>query len=183
MDPRIALFFLVVIAGAGMVVGSIWLIAKDKIFIDRETKQPIEIELKWLGRFKANAPALTLFVLACLLMIYPLQRVNTLARYVDVDTVPVKGLVEADAHPVLVYAVRRGDMLNKNGQFRLPVSYLGERDLDDYRILLIVNGRVLDEARAEHKGRGKEIEVTFRRVVAEPSTYQAKLDDIPDRYK
>lgn len=46
MDPRMALFFLVATAGVGMVVGSMWLIAKEKIFIDRETKQPIEIELK-----------------------------------------------------------------------------------------------------------------------------------------
>lgn len=183
MDARIVLFYLVAAAGLGMMVGSLWLIAKEKIFIDRESTKPIEIDLKWLGRFKANAPALALFVLASLLLMYPLVQVNTLARYVEVDTVPVKGLVEADAYPVLVYAVRRGDMLNRNGEFRVPVSFLGQKDIDDYRILLIVNGRVLDEVRAERKERGKEIDVSFRRVVVEPASYEAKLSDIPEQYK
>jgi hypothetical protein len=189
MDPRMMLFLIVVIGGFLMVLISLWLIAKEKIFIDRESRQPVEIELKWLGRFKANAPALTLFVFACLLMIYPLQQVNTLERYVEVDTVPVKGLVEADTYPVLVYAVRRGDQLNKHGQFRIPVSFLGDQDLNDYRILLIVNGHVLDEAPAERKERGKEIEVSFRRVTFEPPTWQptpsdrAALPEVPAEYR
>lgn len=103
-----------------------------------------------------------------------------------VDTVPVKGVVEADSYPALVYAVRRGDMLNKNGQFRLPISFLGEKDMNDYRILLIVNGHVLDEVSAErpkNQKPGEEIEVRFKRVNVDPPKYQAKLSQIPETYK
>jgi hypothetical protein len=183
MDARITLFYLVATAGLAMMVGSLWLIAKEKIFIDRETNRPIEIDLKWLGRFKANAPALALFMLASLLLIYPLVRVNTLTRYVEVDTVPVKGLVEADAYPVIVYAVRRGEILHSNGDFSMPVSFLGDTDIDDYRILLIVNGRVMEEASAVRQERGKPIQVSFRKVVVEPPLYEARVSPIPAAYK
>jgi hypothetical protein len=42
MDPRIALYCVSAGAGLSMIVGGIWLIYKEKIYIDQESKQPIE---------------------------------------------------------------------------------------------------------------------------------------------
>ena len=109
-----------------MVVGGMWLIAKQKIYIDRESKQPVEIKLPLGVSVKSNYPALALFALGFFPLVYPLRQINTLTEYVTVDTVRIKGLVEADAYPVLVYASRAQDVLNKNGEFRVPVPFLGK---------------------------------------------------------
>jgi hypothetical protein len=183
MDARVALYYLVAVAGFVMVVGGMWLIAKQKIYIDRESKQPVEIKLPLGVSVKSNYPALALFVLGFFPLVYPLQQINTLTEYVTVDTVRIKGLVEADAYPALVYASRAQDVLNKNGEFRVPVPFLGKQDRAEYRMLLIVNGRVLDEAHAERKESGEDIEVKFRRVVVEPARYTPNVSDTPDAYK
>ena len=182
-DARIALYYLVSSAGLLMIVGSLLLVWKQKIVIDRESKQPVEIELPLGLRFKSNAPALALFVLGALLLIYPIMQLKDLNRYIEVDTVPVRGLVHGDVYPVLVYAVRRGDMVNKTGEFKIPVSFLGRQDVDDYRILLVANGRVINEARAARKEWGKEIEVSFTPVVFEPANFQGNVATVPDAYK
>ena len=63
MDARIALYYVVAVAGFVMVVGGMWLIAKQKIYIDRESKQPVEIKLPLGVSVKSNYPALALFAL------------------------------------------------------------------------------------------------------------------------
>ena len=181
MDPRIALYYVSAAAGLVMIVGGIWLIYKEKIYLDRESKQPIEIQSP-LGSFKSNYPALTLFVLGFFPLVYPMYAINNLSDYVRVETVRIKGLVAANAYPVLVYAARAQDTLNSDGEFQVPVPFLG-RDQDDYKILLVVNGHVLDETRAERKANGKEIEVKFKPLIVEPLAYQLKVAPVPDAYR
>src|ERR1700736_4010499 len=159
MDSRIALYYVSALAGIIMIAGGIWLIYKEKIYLDRESKEPIEIQSP-LGSFKSNYPALALFVLGFFPLVYPIYAVNNLTGYVKVDTVRIRGLVEANAYPVVVYAARAQDALSQNGEFQVPVPYLSQED--DYRILLVVNGHVLDEARAERQANGKVIEIKFK---------------------
>lgn len=78
MDARIVLFYLVAVGGFVMVVGGMWLILKEKIYIDRESKQQIAIKLPGGWSFQSNYPALALFVLGFIPLIYPLQQVYTL---------------------------------------------------------------------------------------------------------
>jgi hypothetical protein len=181
MDPRIALYYVSAGAGLVMIVGGIWLIYKEKIYIDRESKQPIEIQSP-LGSFKSNYPALTLFALGFFPLVYPMYSINNLTEFVKVDTVRIKGLVTANAYPVLVYAARAQDMLSANGEFQVPVPFLGH-DQDDYKILLVVNGHVLDEARAVRKANGKEIEVTFKPLIVEPIAYETNVNAVPAAYR
>jgi hypothetical protein len=181
MDPRIALYYVSAGAGLVMIVGGIWLIYKEKIYIDRESKQPIEIQSP-LGSFKSNYPALTLFALGFFPLVYPMYSINNLTEFVKVDTVRIKGLVTANAYPVLVYAARAQDMLSSNGEFQVPVPFLGH-DQDDYKILLVVNGHVLDEARAVRKANGKEIEVTFKPLIVEPVAYETNVSAVPAAYR
>jgi hypothetical protein len=180
MDPRIALYYLSACAGLVMIVGGIWLIYKEKIYIDRESKQPIEIQSP-LGSFKSNYPALALFVLGFFPLVYPMYSINNLTQFVKVETVRIKGLVQASAYPVLVYAARGQDTLVSNGEFQVPVPFLGADD--DYKILLIVNDHVVDVERAVRKADGKEIDVNFKTLVVEPPAYEADVNDVPAAYR
>lgn len=175
MDARIALYYLCSIAGFLMIVGGIWLIYKEKIYIDRESQQPVEIKTP-LGGFKSNYPALALFVVGFVPLIYPIYALRDLVGYVKVDNVQIKGPVEATAYPVLVYAARAGDQLTKNGDFKLRVPFVGE---DDYRVLLVVNGRVFDEARVDRGKPGEDIRVQFRPVSIEgTSSFEPQIQPV-----
>lgn len=181
MDPRLALYYLTSLAGLVMVVGGIWLIYKEKIYIDRESQQPILIETP-LGKFKSNYPALALFALGFFPLVYSLHQVNSIDIFVKVDKVRIRGLIEANAYPVLVYAARGQDSLNANGEFHLRVPYVVNGD-DDYKILLVVNGHVLDEARVERQAAITEATVKFKPLVVEPTAYQPQLAPVPEAYR
>jgi hypothetical protein len=181
MDARIGLYYLCAATGLFMALGGIWLIYKEKIYIDRESGQPIEIELP-LGRFKSNYPALALFVIGFVPLIYPLYAMNNLSDYVKVQTIPIRGPVSASAYPVVIYASPKLDTLTAQGEFRVPVPFLG-RGEDDYRMLLVVNGQIVDEARAVRERGGEEITVQFRSVEFEPAPYRQEVADVPDRYR
>jgi hypothetical protein len=179
MDPRITLYYMCSVAGFVMIVGGIWLIYKEKIYIDRESKQPVEINTP-VGNFKSNYPALALFALGFVPLIYPIYALSTLVEYVKVETKQIRGPVETGAYPALVYAARAQDSLNKNGEFRFPVPFIGS---DDYRLLLVVNGRVLDETRVERGKPGEDIRVEFRPITVEQSPFESQLNPVSDIYR
>src|SRR5262245_28074335 len=177
MDPRLALYYMVSTAGVVMIVGGIWLIYKEKIFIDRESKKPIQITSP-LGSFKSNYPALTLFALGFVPLIYPIYSINNLRDFVRVTTVRIKGPVQASAYPVLVYAARAQDAVSSQGEFQVPVPYLDSYE-NDYKILLVVNGHVIDEARAVRNASADAIEIKFKPVVFESPDYVANVPPVP----
>jgi hypothetical protein len=183
MDPRLALYYMVAASGVIMIVGGMWLIYKEKIFIDRESNQPIEVQSP-LGSFKSNYPALTLFVIGFFPLVYPIYSINSLEGFVRVQTVHIKGPVQASAYPVLVYAARAQDAVSKEGEFRVPVPYLlGDRYDNDYRILLVVNGHVIDEARAVRTPNADAIEIRFKPVAVEAPSYVPSVAPVPEAYR
>lgn len=115
-DPRIWLYFVSSLTGVIMVIGGIWLIYKEKIYLDAESKQPIEISTP-IGGFKNNYPALTLFALGFFPLIYPIYTINNLSDYARVETVRIKGLVDAHTYPVLIYASVDQDARTAKGDF------------------------------------------------------------------
>lgn len=125
----IPLFYLSSLAGLFMVVGGIWLLYKEKIYIDSESKQVTEIELP-IGKFKTNLPALVLFALGFIPLIYPITQCTDV-----LSELRLKGRVEGNAFPVQVYAVIRTDSLNGPGDFNLRVP-----ELEGYKILYVVPG-------------------------------------------
>ena len=179
MDPRIALYYMCSVAGFVMIVGGIWLIYKEKIYIDRESQQPVEINTP-LGGFKSNYPALALFALGFFPLVYPIYALRDLVDYVKVDKVSIRGPVEATTYPALVYAARSIDSLSKSGEFRVPVPFIGE---DDYRILLVVNGRVFGEERVDRGKPGEDIRVTFRPITIEPSAFEPQIHTVSEIYQ
>lgn len=126
------LYYLCEAAGAFMIVGGIVLIYKQKIFIDRESKQITEIETP-LGKFRTNIPALFLFVLGFIPLIFPIWELHQhrpSEKVVGEFTVTGK---TGAALPITVYAVADHQDLNHPGQYELTVPPL--QDGHPYAVL------------------------------------------------
>jgi len=104
-----------------MIVGGIWLIYKQKIYIDRETKQVTEIDIPLFGKLKTNVPALVLFALGFVPLLYPISRSQT--QYVKVH-----GSVVSSVRPVTVYAVVETQVVENGETFSLPIPLLQSAD-------------------------------------------------------
>jgi hypothetical protein len=74
VDIRTSIFLMTELTGVAMVVGGMWLIYKQKVYIDKESNQPVEVKLPGNFSFKSNYPALALFVLGFFPLIYPFHR-------------------------------------------------------------------------------------------------------------
>ncbi len=139
MDPRIIpLYYLSSLAGLIMVAGGIWLIYKEKIYIDQESKQVTEIETP-IGKFKTNVPALVLFALGFVPLIYPIVKSAGFA-----EEIRIQGNVKASTFPVQVYAVIKSDSLLQNRDFSLEVPVVEGSD-GEYKILYIAGSMVLED--------------------------------------
>ncbi len=149
MDPRIIpLYYLSSIAGLIMVAGGIWLLYKQKIYIDRESKEVTEIETP-IGKFKTNIPALVLFALGFVPLIYPIVKSAGFAQEIR-----IKGSVRSNAFPVQVYAIIESDSLVQDGEFSLKVPILANIG-KEYKILYLAGKIVLeDRADLETKEKG-----------------------------
>ena len=180
MDFRIVLFLITALAGFIMIAGGMWLIYKEKIYIDRESNQPIEVKLPGNFSFRSNYPALALFALGFFPLVYPFHELPVLTKYVLVRNVKLKGPVPPDVSPALVYAARTPYPVEKREEgfnFAVPVI----KGDEEYRVLLIVNGHVVDSQ--TDAPTGDEIMVRFKPVISEPTQYKAQIDPLPADYK
>lgn len=82
MDARMVLFFMSTLAGFVMIAGGIWLIYKEKIYIDRESNKPVEVKLPVGFSFSSNYPALALFALGFFPLVYPFHELPLLTKYI-----------------------------------------------------------------------------------------------------
>jgi hypothetical protein len=181
MDDRMILFFMSTLAGLVMIVGGMWLIYKEKIYIDRESNKPIEVKLPGNFSFSSNYPALALFALGFFPLTYPFHELPLLTKYVLVKNVKIKGLVNADVYPALVYAARAPQAVVKTGEgFNFAVPFI--KDDEGYKVLLIVNNHVLDSQTAMATD-GKEIQIQFKPLMLEPSEYKGSISPVSADYK
>ena len=152
----IPLYYLSSLAGLVMVVGGIWLLYKEKIYIDSESKQVTETETP-IGKFKTNLPALVLFALGFIPLSYPIYQCAGIRSQLS-----LKGRVEGDAFPVQVYAVVGTDSLNQPREFSLRVP-----ELQDYKILYVVPGEpVVDYQPDVREAKEGELRVPLAKLVA-----------------
>lgn len=142
MDPRIIpLYYMSSFAGLVMIVGGIWLIYKQKIYIDRESKQVTEVETP-IGKFRTNFPALVLFVLGFVPLIYPIVKAGVFTQQIR-----IVGEVEADTFPVNVYAVAQIDSLQRSRSFSITVPYM--KDVTKDYVVLFISQNTIGEQIAD----------------------------------
>jgi len=183
VDGRMILLAMTALAGFIMVVGGMWLVYKQKIYIDRESNKPIEIKLPGNFSFTGNYPALALFALGFFPLIYPLHEVRIPPGYVLVRNVKIKGTVHSQAYPALVYAAAAPyPVVNDGDGFDVPVPVINGDG--EYKVLLIVDGHVLDSQLAKATSEtDREIEVQFKPVIVDPPQYKGEIKPIPASYQ
>lgn len=145
MDFRIlTLYYLSSFAGFIMIAGGIWLLYKQKIYFDKESNQITEIETP-IGKFKTNIPALALFIVGFIPLIYPIWQISSLPQ---IEQVKLIGKVTASDYPVLVYAVIVSESLQNDREFSIQVP-VDSKDRE-YKIVYIAGGGdVIEEERAD----------------------------------
>src|SRR5215472_711955 len=115
MDIRTPILLMTELSGVAMVVGGMWLIYKQKIYIDKESNQPVEVSLPGNLKFKSNYPALALFVLGFFPLIYPFTQVSKLEAYPHVVRVNLTGTQNTKVYPAVVYASAAEDNTTQDG--------------------------------------------------------------------
>lgn len=177
MDPKfVPLLYLCSMSGVVMVVGGMLLIYKEKIYIDRESKQITEIETP-IGKFKTNIPALVLFVLGFVPLTYPLLKVREFGQKFSIS-----GKVEGapNSFPVQVYAVAQLDSLPETGEFSLEVPATA----DQYRVLYVAGRAILQEtASARQANKDGVIRLKPKDIRTEAAVrYEPKVQPVPEGF-
>lgn len=134
LEPNMApLFYLCAAAGLIMVIGSLWLIYTQKIFVDGESKQVTEIQTPF-GSFKTNLPAILLFVVGFFFLGFPVLKASELTRDVR-RTTEITGSVDSDEQPVIAYAVIAEQTMFGDKRFRLTVP-IPSKGLPGYAVVV-----------------------------------------------
>jgi len=183
VDGRMMLLAMTGFAGFVMVVGGMWLVYKQKIYIDKEGNTAIGVKLPGNFSFTGNYPALALFALGFFPLIYPLHEVRIPPDYLRVVNVKIKGTVHSQAYPALVYAAAVPyPVVNDGDGFEVAVPIINGSG--DYKVLLIVDGHVLDSQSASAAAITQgEIPVQFKPVIVDPPQYKGEIKPVPASYQ
>jgi len=181
MDPRLVLFFLSTLAGFVMIAGGMWLIYKEKIYIDSESNKPIEVKIPGGFSFSSNYPALALFALGFFPLVYPFHELPLLTKYTLVRNVKIKGAVQSDAYPVIAYAAGTPYPVETTEEgFNIAVPVI--KGDEEYRVLLIVNEHVL-ASKTVSATASDEIKVEFKPLAIPTSQYKGEIAAVPADFK
>jgi hypothetical protein len=77
---EIGLYYLCAISGLVLVLGSLILIGKGRIYIDAETKKVTHIELPFGIRLTSNAPVLIMFLFGSFLLAFPIYQIKDIQK-------------------------------------------------------------------------------------------------------
>lgn len=135
MTHYIVLLYLCQAAGLVMICGGIVLLYQQKIRLDEITKE-INVDVPFFGKLRTNAPAIALFIIGFIPLMYPLQHAKT-------EYIHVRQAIESDNHPVLVYAVVGSRALQSDGELHLSIPVVANEDYSPQ--LIYVAGEITDE--------------------------------------
>ena len=173
MSWFVPLYYFCSFAGLVMVVGGIWLVYKEKIVIDRESKQVTEIETP-IGKFKTNLPALVLFALGFVPLIFPIVKSVGYSNQLS-----IRGAISSDAHPVTIYAVVRTDSLQGNGEYNLQVpAPFGKAE--DYRVVYVAGGTLSDNRVDTASQKSGVVKMPDQVIALRTPEYVPDLENVPD---
>jgi hypothetical protein len=182
LDPSIIpLLYLCSIAGFVMVAGGIFLLYKEKIYIDKDTKEVTSIETP-IGKFRTNAPALALFALGFIPLVIPIYLVKENARTLQID-----GQLDGDSFPVSVYAVTGYDMLQNKRRYTLTVP-ANTGPGTTYKVIYYSNSQnmFIEETVDSSLAADGVISLPEKRIsaAATPTVFiQPQLEDIPMEFR
>lgn len=178
MDPRfVALYYMCSFAGLVMVVGGIWLVYKQKIYLDHEGKTVTEIETP-IGKFKTNYPALVLFALGFIPLIYPMAKSSGIA-----EQIRIRGSVKSDVHPVFIYASTWSDALQQDREFSLSLPKLHDAG-ENYKVVYIAGDTVLDDPIDLADSKQGEVRLRLKEIAnGRTTTFVPDIQPIPEGFE
>lgn len=177
IDPQIIpLLYLCSFAGLIMVAGGIFLIYKEKIYIDRETKEVTEVETP-IGKFKTNAPALVLFVLGFFPLVYPIYMANVASKMVSIS-----GELSSTKYPVNVYAVVESESLLNDGSYRLMVPARNQNE--KYKLIFYSHNIFLEDIADLKAMESDDIRIGKKNIIVpqKTPTFKKNIIEIPSDF-
>jgi hypothetical protein len=132
MNLNSSLFVVCSLAGFLLVAGSLYLLWKRIIFLDRESLSESEVELPGGFKIKTPVPVLVVFLLGVFLVVYPVYKNPQLCpdlsfhKKTPLEMVELRGKVATDTD-IEVYAVVDEQKANASDSFVLTVPYVQNR--------------------------------------------------------
>jgi ABC-type Fe3+-siderophore transport system permease subunit len=136
MNSGLPIVYVCAFSGLAIIVGSFLLLWTQRIYLDHETKQVIEIELPLGIKLKSNLPVVTLILIGGALLIYAVSESQQFSEEVTAD-----GNLTGSTSSVQVYASIASAALPNGGTFSLPLPVT--HPSRKYMLLYTVNGDVL----------------------------------------
>lgn len=134
MDWSLPLFLLCSVAGLIMVTGSLFLLWKGRIYLDKEGNSVSEVELPLGIKFKTQFPVLLMFLLGAFLLAFPINQCHYLCPDIafhakkPLEMVELKGKVAAgEDYEIQVLAVVDAQKTDANKGVALRVPYIQNR--------------------------------------------------------
>lgn len=177
IDPQIVpLLYLCSIAGFVMVVGGIFLIYKEKIYIDRETKQITSIETP-VGKFKTNAPALALFALGFIPLVYPIYLSREQGKMVSIS-----GELTSTKYPANVYVVVESESLLNGGTYRLMVP--AKRNKNKYKLIYYSHNIFVEDSADMSVAEKDEIKMGKKNIIipTKAVSFKKNIIEVPPEF-
>lgn len=136
MSPGLPILYICSIAGLLVVIGSLVLLWKRRIYLDRETKQVTEVELPFGIKLKTTLPVFALFLIGAVLLMYSATEVRKFGEEITVD-----GDLSGSTGSIQLYASVAATSLPQGGPFSLslPVTHPSRK----YMLLYAVDGDLL----------------------------------------
>ena len=176
IDEFIWLYYLSSLTGMIMIAGGICLLYKQKIYIDSQTHEATTIETP-VGKFRTNAPALALFLIGFIPLIYPIYQSSRKDRQVL-----VQGKISGGRIPVQVYVILESQSLFDEGIYRFNVP--AHSDRGQYKLLYMANGDILEEKEADlNSASGGRIDLDELIIHnLKTNNYQPQLQPVPKEF-
>lgn len=147
------------LSGILLLLGTLWLLYNRRIYIDKETGQPTQFVVPFLGELKSQNPVLLMMGIAAAMVLIPL-------RVATVDLITIEGFVETDGKPVTVTLVpvpRFQQTIFTSGPFTLRVPVMPDVN---YRAWFTVEKNIAVDAGVDiQQGDAKLAKFTYKEPI------------------
>ncbi len=149
-------------AGILLLLGTMILLFFRRVVLDAETKTPTKFKLPLFGEITTQTPVLALVLVAAVMVLYPLTKV-------EATTVTVTGMVDPGATSVGVIVIADPDYTHNYdaaGNFTFKFPLLATKAT--YRVKFIANKQIIDD---------QQVDVQHGHVVLRQVAYAPKIAD------
>src|SRR5262249_36188464 len=132
-------------AGFFLLASCVWLLYNRRIYVDADTKEPIQFDLPIVGKLKTQNPVIILFLIGAGLVVYPARLSSSPPPApCEEKQATLEGEIEGDK-PVTVTVVplpRFQATLQRPGPFKMVIPIMPDAY---YRVWYSIDGRIVTD--------------------------------------